>query len=182
MQPLPEDLAFLEHFGVRGMHWGVRKNSSGVPKATDRMARKDAEEFARAKLFFGKGAGTRRKLIKAQVESKSKKDPLYAKAFDHHLQKQDLGEHAVKARGERKRTDRKEATKQTAGAVARRFTGEMGTKAAFVGVAVAGAAFLKSPKGQQITKKAIVSVKVWAKSGRAKKTEEFLVDFFKRQA
>jgi hypothetical protein len=54
-------------------------------------------------MFYGEGAGTRRKLIKASVEAKSKKDPSYKKAFDHHLEKQDMAVHAAKARRERKR-------------------------------------------------------------------------------
>ena len=101
----------LAHFGVKGMHWGVRKSSTpGVSRGTDREARKDAEEFARAKAFFGEGAGTRRKLIKGTVEGKSKKDPAYKKAFDKHLADQDSSRHVSKAKGERKRADAKKTT------------------------------------------------------------------------
>lgn len=106
---------FLEHFGVKGMKWGVRKDSiPGVSARTSREAKKDATEFAKAKMFFGEGAGTRRKLIKAQVESKSAKDPSYKKAFDHHLGNQDLGKRASQARGERKRKDVAKTTAKTA--------------------------------------------------------------------
>lgn len=106
---------FLMHFGVKGMKWGVRKDSiPGVSSRTSREARKDATEFAKAKMFFGEGAGTRRKLIKAKVESKSAKDPSYKKAFDHHLGNQDLGKRASQARGERKRKDVAKTTAKTA--------------------------------------------------------------------
>ncbi|AWN03338.1 hypothetical protein PBI_COUNT_15 [Microbacterium phage Count] len=106
---------FLQHFGVKGMKWGVRKDSiPGVSARTSREAKKDATEFAKAKMFFGEGAGTRRKLIKAQVESKSAKDPSYKKAFDHHLGNQDLGKRASQARGERKRKDVAKTTAKTA--------------------------------------------------------------------
>lgn len=106
---------FLAHFGVKGMHWGQRKAViPGVSPKTSREAKKDADEFARAKMFFGEGAGTRRKLIKAQVEAKSGKDPAYKKAFDHHLANEDLGVHASKARGERKRKDVAKGTAKTA--------------------------------------------------------------------
>lgn len=160
--PLPDDVAYLEHFGVKGMRWGVRKQdrqASGVSRKTDREARKDAEEFARAKLFYGKGAGTRRKLIKATVEAKRGKDPSYGKAFDNHLSKQDLSEHASKARGERSRKDKKEKVTKVAGYTARRFTGEMGTTAAFTAAAVAGAAYLRTPRGQATMNIAYKTVK-----------------------
>lgn len=101
----------LAHFGVKGMHWGVRKSRTpGVSSRTDREARKDAQEFARAKAFFGEGAGTRRKLIKATVEGKSKKDPAYVKAFQKHLAEQDMSKHVEKARSERRRKDVKKGT------------------------------------------------------------------------
>lgn len=156
---------FLEHFGVKGMHWGIRNDSrNSVPRRTDREARKDAEEFARAKLFFGQGAGTRRKLIKNTVEAKKKRDSAYAKAFDRHLEDQNLSDHASKARKERSRTDRKDRTKKRAGFLARRFTGEMGTQAAFTAVALGGAAFISSPKGQAFMKTNINRVRTAVES------------------
>ena len=100
----------LVHYGVKGMKWGVRHDGPpGVSRSTNRQAKKDAKEFARAKQFFGEGAGTRRKLIKATVEGHSKRDPAYKKAFDHHLEKQDMSVHASKARSERKRKDVKKS-------------------------------------------------------------------------
>lgn len=162
---------FLEHHGIKGMHWGIRNDSrNSVPRKTDREARKDAEEFARAKLFFGQGAGTRRKLIKATVEAKKKKDPTYAKAFDAHLANQDLSKHAQKARAERASTDRKDRTKKRAGFLARRFTGEMGTQAAFTAVALSGAAFFSSPKGQAIFKNSMNSVKNTIRNERLRRS------------
>jgi hypothetical protein len=108
----------LEHHGVKGMHWGVRKqvhpDIAHIPRKTRKEAAKDAEEFTRAKLFFGVGAGTRRKLIKAKVESKKEKDPLYAKAFDHFVKQTDLGKRASQAKKERKRKDVTTHTKKTA--------------------------------------------------------------------
>lgn len=104
----------LAHFGVKGMKWGVRNvdGPAGVPPKTNKMAKGDAEEFTKAKLFYGEGAGTRRKLIKAKVEERSK-DPLYKKAFDHHVEKTDLAKRAEQATKTRKRTDRKKAVKKT---------------------------------------------------------------------
>lgn len=100
----------IKHYGVKGMKWGVRRSDpSGISRSTNREARKDAQEFARAKMFYGEGAGTRRKLIKAKVEAKSKKDPNYKKAFDQHFNNQDMSKHASKARGERKRKNVKKS-------------------------------------------------------------------------
>lgn len=154
---------FLAHFGVKGMKWGVRKDRTpGVSAKTDREAKKDAKEFARAKMFFGEGAGTRRKLIKNSVDAKAKRDPSYKKAFDAHLGRQDMSTHAQKARTERSRTDRKARSKQRAGFLARNFTGEQGTQAAFAAVAVGGAAFLNSPKGRAMAARTMTSVRNFA--------------------
>lgn len=136
------------HFGVKGMRWGVRKTSTpGVSKSTDRAARKDAQEFSRAKMFYGDGAGTRRKLIKTQVESRSKKDPAYKKAFDNHLQAQDLGVHGAKARGERRRKDVVNSTAKTARGV-KNFMMKNGAPVT-LGAAVIGAA-ASSPKVRSV--------------------------------
>lgn len=140
----------LMHFGVKGMRWGKRKSRStiDVNPATDRMAREDAAEFARAQMYYGKGAGTRRKLINKSVEDRQKRDPQYKKAFEAHLASQDMSRHATKAVNERNKTDRKERNSQRRGAVARRVTGERGTQAAFVGLAfLAG-----TPQGRQAVK------------------------------
>lgn len=140
---------FLEHYGKKGMQWGVRKaNREGVSRKTDKEARKDATEFARAKMFYGKGAGTRRKLIRESVEAKRKRDPDYSRAFDRNLDNQNMSDHASGARSERTRTDRRQTARRSAGSVARRFTGEMGTTAAFTTAAVAGATFINSPRGR----------------------------------
>lgn len=68
-------------------------------------ARRDAHEYARAQMFYGEGAGNRRKIIEATVEAKRKKNPTYARAFRHELSLQDMAEHAIKARHERERKD-----------------------------------------------------------------------------
>lgn len=76
---------------------------------TIKKAERDAQEYARAKMFYGEGAGVRRKLIEATVESRAHKDPNYARAFHKALAAQDMSEHAKRAQKERKRIDRNEA-------------------------------------------------------------------------
>lgn len=168
---------FLEHYGVKGMQWGKRKaDPSGASRKVSRDAAKDAKEYARAKMFYGEGAGNRRKLINAKVAEKSKRVEGYKKAFDYHSANQDLSKHSDKAVKERKSTDRRTRNKQRVGAIARRATGEMGTQAAFVALIAGGAAFARSPKGKELMNKSVSSVK----NMRAKKeTAAFLNNLLK---
>lgn len=107
----------LFHYGVKGMKWGVRRETpealQGIPGKTSREAKKDANEHAKAKMFYGEGAGNRRKLVNAKVNAKSK-DPAYKKAFDYHSENQDMAKRAGQARGERKRKDVVKTTAKTA--------------------------------------------------------------------
>lgn len=103
---------FLAHYGVVGMKWGRRKGVDGVSFRTNRIAAKDAKEQALAKMYYGEGAGIRRRQIKNTVESR-KKDPNYAKAFDHHAANQDLAKASAKAKSKRRRTDAVNTTKKT---------------------------------------------------------------------
>lgn len=77
----------LMHYGVKGMKWGVR-----------RRARRDAKEFTQAKMYYGEGAGNRRKLIKARS-----KDPFYKSEFDKAVANTDMGKRASQARRQRGR-------------------------------------------------------------------------------
>lgn len=95
----------LAHFGVKGMRWGVRNSRpEGVSRSTNRAAKKDAKEFTRAKMYYGEGAGNRRKLIKAKVNQRSK-DPSYKKAFDHHVANTDWEKRGKEARSKRARAN-----------------------------------------------------------------------------
>lgn len=68
-------------------------------------ARKDAFEYARAQMYYGTGAGTRRRLIGASVDHKSMTMPGYQKAFIDALAGQNMDDHAKKAQKERHRRD-----------------------------------------------------------------------------
>lgn len=133
----------LEHFGIRGMHWGVRKGDHpDVSRSTNRAAKKDAQEFARAKMFYGDGAGTRRKLIKATVDGKSKNDPAYKKAFDHHLAVQDMSQHASKAKGERARKNVVNSTTKTARGISHLLRGNAQYASAAAAMLFGGAMYV----------------------------------------
>lgn len=134
--------AFLAHYGVKGMRWGVRHDGpAGVSSRTNREAKKDAAEFTKAKLFYGEGAGTRRKLIKATVEAKSKRDPSYKKAFDHHVNQTDLSKRASQARGERKRKDIKKGTGKAIRGTRHVLNGNSQFASATVAIAAGGALY-----------------------------------------
>lgn len=82
-------------------------------------ARRDAHEYARSAMFYGEGAGTRRKLIQAAVETKAWKDPNYKREFDRALGAEDMGEHAARARSERRRKDAQTNVSKNVRAMAR---------------------------------------------------------------
>ena len=105
----------LYHFGIKGMKWGVRKTKS--------EARKDAHEYARAKMFYGEGAGIRRKKIKARVDTRSKKSKLYRNTFEKALSEQNMDKHAKAATRERKIKDTTKTVKKTTKGVFNIVTG-----------------------------------------------------------
>lgn len=115
---------YLVHYGIKGMKWGIRRTPEqlGHLRNPKRAARKDAKEYARAKMFYGEGAGTRRKLINNTVEERSK-NPDYKKAFDEALSKQDMAKHVQKAKAERRVRDAKNTAAKTGRGVINMMTG-----------------------------------------------------------
>lgn len=82
-----------------------------MSKNVTKEARRDAEEYMRAKLYYGKGAGNRRKAIRNKVAAK-KVDPEYAREFDRIYSTLDPGKYASEAISERKRNDGKDILKK----------------------------------------------------------------------
>lgn len=106
---------------------------------TEREARRDAREYARAQMYYGEGAGVRRRLIENTVQSKIDRNPKYHQAFRVELDRQDMGSHAIKARRERRRRDTTEVVTKNTKAIA---TGNYQNAQSGVLVVLVGAYFL----------------------------------------
>jgi hypothetical protein len=100
----------------------------GVRKAK-RTAQKDAKEYARAKMYYGDGAGTRRKLIKAKVNERSK-NSVYKKEFEKALSSQDMAKHASAAKRERVVNTTASTTAKTARGLLNMAVGNVGRASA----------------------------------------------------
>lgn len=154
---------YLEHFGVKGMKWGVR-----------REARRDAKESARAKMYYGEGAGVRRRNINAIVKQKSK-DPTYKAEYEKAYAKQDLSKARRSAQRQRTVTDKTKGFRQGAGRVGRAITREATAAVGFAAATAASAAIgyaIKNPKEtkafiQNVGRRALVEVKIGATIGKA---------------
>lgn len=71
----------------------------------EKMARTDAERTMAAEMFFGEGAGTRRKLLAAEMQPKLTM-PGYYQAFDKAYDALDRSKYAQMAIKERQKLDR----------------------------------------------------------------------------
>lgn len=87
---------------------GVYDKPDGT-KDTKRLqkdAKKDAEDMARAKAYYGEGAGNRRKQIRNRI-SERMKDPDYKAEYEKQLAAQDMSKHQKAANRERHVQDAK---------------------------------------------------------------------------
>lgn len=100
------------------------------------QAKKDAVEYARAQMYFGDGAGNRRKLISASVAANIERYPQYHVLFNRYLAQQNMAEHARLARRERRRADTLHAINKNVKAAAAGNYG--GVNAAVLILAAAG--------------------------------------------
>jgi hypothetical protein len=73
---------------------------------TDKMAAKDAERYLAAEMFYGEGAGVRRRHMDAEVFQKQDSIPGYFEAFERAYSQLDLDKFAKAAIKEREKIDR----------------------------------------------------------------------------
>jgi len=169
------------HSGIKGMHWYVRRfqnldgslteegkeryssyksdaryiNRDGTKniKKLKKDVAKDAKEYARAKAFYGEGAGTRRKKIKNKISEKMK-DPDYKKEFEKQLAKQNMEEHQKAANRERKAKDVKNKVVETGNGIKNLIFGFGTTSLAAIAIykiaSTPGAKRIISEKGKKI--------------------------------
>lgn len=153
---------YIAHHGVKGMKWGVRR-SNKTKFSTKRKAKKDAKEYARAKMFYGEGAGNRRKLIKATVNERSKNLKGYNKEFNKYLDQQDMAKHASAAKRERATRTAGKTTAKTARGLVHAALGNIGkASASAAGIYMVAHATGIDKKIGSYMKTQMGNVKIWA--------------------
>jgi len=115
----------LIHYGIPGMRWGHRNPQRKIEKT----ARKDAQRHIDAKMAYGKGAGTRRKLLKAELDQKMK-DPNYKKSFEDALNMVDRSKSIGRAKRWRAKEDTKDQAVRSTKIAAKALTGTTSVAAA----------------------------------------------------
>ena len=191
----------IVHSGVKGQKWGVRRyqnedgtlteegkrhygyydRSNGTKdyKRLQKDAANDAKEYARAKAYYGEGAGTRRKQIKNLI-SERMKDEDYKKEFERMLNLQDMSKHQKAANRERKVQDAKNTVGKTARGIKNLMLGvgnaTLGAVALYSVAKMTGADKMIAKYGKQAFGSAMNAVKSFAsKIGpTVKKTRSYI--------
>lgn len=133
-----------------------------------REAARDAHEYARAAMFYGEGAGIRRRLIENSVHAKINRNPSYERAFEQAMANEDMSKHAKKARTERRRIDTSHAVHKNVRALQRGDLSSLSTGLLVTG----GAAYLAHQLGYDKVALDFVKDKYKNVRSRFKKTPE----------
>lgn len=140
------------------MH-GVYDRDDGT-KDVNRLkkdAKKDAEDMARAKAYYGEGAGNRRKQIRNRI-SERMKDPDYKAEYEKNLASQDMSKHQKAANRERKAEDAKNTVKRVGRGVKNLILGVGSTSLAAIAIYNAAKMVGADQKIAELGKKALRSV------------------------
>lgn len=136
-------------------------------RSIKRQAIKDAHEYAAAKMFYGEGAGVRRRLINQTVQFKIQNIPGYDVVFQRELAKVDFAKVSRSARRERKRIDAINTVSKNGRAALR---GDFRAMSLPIAIAV-GAGYVAHETGYDkkalaYSKKEYRKVKLWVASKR----------------
>ena len=149
-----------------------RGDGSKDLKRLQKDAKKDAEDMARAKAYYGEGAGNRRKQIRNRI-SERMKDPDYKAEYEKQLASQDMSKHQKAANRERHAQDAKNAAAKTARGIKNLIIG-FGS-ASLTAVALYNAAKFTGAdkKIAELGKKAINSIKNKATSMKKPSVKDY---------
>lgn len=145
--------------------------------STKHAAIRDAEEYARAKMFYGEGAGVRRRLINQTVQFKKANLPGYSLAFEQALAKKDFAKISRQVTHERRRIDTVARINRNGKALVRGDYRALSLPIFVIG----GAVYVAHKTGYDKEameyvnaeyKKARQRVKVWREERKAKKKEQ----------
>lgn len=91
----------------------AEKKAAAQQAKFEKEAKEYADKYLSAKMAYGEGSGTRRKLVKAELEKKFK-DPAFKEEFDRQLAMLDTEQYAKNAKTERAAKDAADKTKKVA--------------------------------------------------------------------
>lgn len=148
-------------------------------KTIEKLAEQDAHEWGLAEMFFGEGAGTKRKLISAVVDQRMHDIPGYAEAFGNATSQLNQTEMAEKAIALRKSLDRSAKAGQNLRAIKSGNFNNLTTGVALV----VGAAYLAHKTGydkkiEAKAKELYVKAKIEIKARRVPKADVYNISNF----
>jgi hypothetical protein len=142
------------------------------------LATADAKRWAAAEMFYGEGAGTRRKLLTAELGERFD-DPLYNELFNNAYEALDMNKFAELAIKERKAIDRAAKTGKNFRALK---SGNLSNLSTGVFI-IAGVAYVAHQTGydkiiwaetQKAYKKAKIEVKIWKAKREGRNVERII--------